>query len=46
MFDELCELIQGEDGIYGGYEIVDGHHKWLAAKLLGVKYVPIKIINT
>jgi RHS repeat-associated protein len=30
----------------GGYEIVDGHHKWLAAKSLGVKYVPIKIINT
>ncbi|MBQ7264843.1 MAG: ParB-like nuclease domain-containing protein [Firmicutes bacterium] len=29
----------------GEYEIVNGHHRWLAAKKTGLKSVPIKIAN-
>ena len=29
----------------GGYEIVNGHHRWLAAQKAGLKRVPIKIKN-
>lgn len=29
----------------GGYEIVNGHHRWLAANITGLNYVPIEIIN-
>lgn len=29
----------------GGYEIVNGHHRWLAALISGIKKVPIKIKN-
>ena len=29
----------------GGYEIVNGHHRWLAAKKVGLETVPIQIKN-
>ena len=29
----------------GGYEIVNGHHRWLDAKKTGLKKVPIRIKN-
>ncbi|MCR5737315.1 MAG: ParB N-terminal domain-containing protein, partial [Eubacterium sp.] len=29
----------------GGYEIVNGHHRWMAAVKTGMKKVPIKIVN-
>lgn len=29
----------------GGYEIVNGHHRWLAAIRAGLEKVPIKIKN-
>lgn len=29
----------------GGYEIVNGHHRWLAAQKAGLKRVPIQIKN-
>lgn len=29
----------------GGYEIVNGHHRWLAAKRTGLEKVPIRIKN-
>ena len=29
----------------GGYEIVNGHHRWLAAQKVGLENVPIRIKN-
>lgn len=29
----------------GGYEIVNGHHRWAAAKKTGLKKVPVRIKN-
>lgn len=29
----------------GGYEIVNGHHRWLAAQKAGLERVPIQIKN-
>ena len=31
--------------VSGGYEIVNGHHRWFAAKKTGLKKVPIRIKN-
>ena len=30
----------------GGYRILNGHHRWLAAKRAGVSSLPVKLINT
>ena len=29
----------------GGYEIVNGHHRWLVAQKVGLRKVPIQIKN-
>ena len=42
---KLSESIEVQKLSTGGYEIVNGHHKWLAAKKVGLKKVPIKIKN-
>ncbi|WP_119393794.1 ParB N-terminal domain-containing protein [Salinibius halmophilus] len=33
-----------EEG-FDGYEIVNGHHRWHAAKKMNLKIVPIHIVN-
>lgn len=30
----------------GGYMILNGHHRWMAAKKMNVKRIPIQIVNT
>ena len=42
---KLSKSIEVQKLANGGYEIVNGHHRWLAAKKTGMKKVPIKIKN-
>ena len=41
----LSEPIEVQKLSSGGYEIVNGHHRWLAAQKVGLEEVPIKISN-
>ena len=41
----LSESIEVQKLSTGGYEIVNGHHRWLAAQKAGLKKVPIQIKN-
>ena len=41
----ISEPIEVQKLSSGGYEIVNGHHRWLAAIKTGLKEVPIKIVN-
>ena len=41
----ILEPIEVQKLADGGYEIVDGHHRWLAATQMGLEEVPIKISN-
>ncbi|MBP3199725.1 MAG: ParB N-terminal domain-containing protein [Butyrivibrio sp.] len=41
----ISEPIEVQKLSSGGYEIVNGHHRWLAAIKTGLKDVPIKIVN-
>ena len=41
----ISESIEVQKLASGGYEIVNGHHRWLAAIKTGLKNVPIKIVN-
>ena len=41
----ISEPIEVQKLASGGYEIVNGHHRWLAAIKTGLKDVPIKIVN-
>ena len=34
-----------EKMLFGGYKILDGHHRWLAARMLHVKKLPVRIVN-
>ena len=43
--NESAEPIEVQKLSSGGYEIVNGHHRWLAAIKTGLKDVPIKIVN-
>jgi RHS repeat-associated protein len=45
MTGTISEPIRVKELASGGYEIVDGHHRWLAALMTNLKYVPIEIIN-
>jgi hypothetical protein len=29
----------------GNYQIVDGHHRWLAARSAGLKKIPVRVVN-
>ncbi|MBQ8527043.1 MAG: ParB N-terminal domain-containing protein [Lachnospiraceae bacterium] len=42
---KLSNPIEVQKLTSGGYEIVNGHHRWLAAKRVGLDKVPIKIMN-
>ncbi|NLL74104.1 MAG: ParB N-terminal domain-containing protein, partial [Clostridiales bacterium] len=42
---KISEPITVQKLTSGGYEIVNGHHRWLAAIKTGLKQVPIKIKN-
>lgn len=41
----ISEPIEVQKLASGGYEIVNGHHRWLAAIKTGLKDVSIKIVN-
>jgi len=41
----LSKPIEVQKLASGGYEIVNGHHRWLAAIKVGLDKVPIKIMN-
>ena len=41
----ILEPIEVQKLADGGYEIVNGHHRWLAATQMGLEEVPIKISN-
>lgn len=41
----ISESIEVQKLASGGYEIVNGHHRWLAAIKTGLKNVPINIVN-
>ena len=42
---KLASPIEVQKLANGGYEIVNGHHRWLAATKTGLKKVPIRIKN-
>ncbi len=41
----ITEPIEVQKLASGGYEIVNGHHRWLAAIKVGLQKVPIEIVN-
>ena len=42
---KISTPIEVQKLLTGGYEIVNGHHRWLAAQKAGLKRVPIRIKN-
>ena len=42
---KLSKPIEVQKLSTGGYEIVNGHHRWLAAQKVGLEKVPIQIKN-
>lgn len=42
---KLSEPIEVQKLVDGGYEIVNGHHRWTAAIRAGLEHVPIRIKN-
>lgn len=42
---KLSKPIEVQKLSSGGYEIVNGHHRWLAAQKVALKKVPIQIKN-
>ena len=44
--DSKVEPLVVEKLSTGGYMILNGHHRWLAAKKAGIKRVPVQIVNS